>query len=99
QGLTLSSGGLLSGTPTAVGSSNFTIQVTDTSVPQQIANQTFTLTITNPTNLPSLTLSGVPNALNPTQQQPIGLGLSAPYPSPLSGTLTMSFTPNAVGAT
>jgi len=99
QGLTLSSDGLLSGTPTTAGSVSFTIQVTDRSVPQQTANQAFSLTIVNPTNLPSLTLTGVPSQLNPTQQQPIALALSAPYPAPLSGTLTLSFTPNAVGAT
>src|SRR5262249_32124295 len=37
--------------------------------------------------------------LDPTQQQPIGLAISAPYPAPLSGTLTLSFIPNAVAAT
>ena len=33
QGLTLSSGGVLSGTPTAAGSSTVTIQVTDSATP------------------------------------------------------------------
>src|SRR5262249_59192437 len=99
QGLTLSSDGLLSGTPTAAGAVTFAIQVTDSSVPQQTANQTFTLTIGNPTNLPALTLTSVPGELDPTQQQPIGLAISAPYPAPLSGTLTLSFIPNAVAAT
>src|SRR5262249_8398952 len=77
QGLTLSSDGLLSGTPTAAGSVSFTIQVTDRSVPQKTASQAFSLTIINPT-IPSLTLTGVPGELNPTQQQPVGLALSAP---------------------
>jgi hypothetical protein len=98
QGLTLSQDGLLSGTPTAPGSASFAIQVTDRSALQQTANQTFSLVIGNPT-LPSLTLTSVPGELDPTQQQPIGLALSAPYPVALSGTLTLSFTPNAAAAT
>jgi hypothetical protein len=97
QGLTLSSDGLLSGTPTSAGSFSFTTRVTDSSSSQQTADQTFTLTIDN-SNLPSLTLTGMPGELNPTQQQSIGLALAAPYPAALSGILTISFTPNAVVA-
>jgi len=99
QGLTFSSDGLLSGTPSTAGSVSFAIQVTDRTVPPQTANQTFTLVINNPTSLPSLTLTGLPADLNPTQQQAIGMALSAPFPAPLSGTLTLSFTPNAVAVT
>jgi Putative Ig domain len=97
QGLTLSLDGVLSGTPTTAGSLSFIIQVTDSRSPQQSAERTFTLTINN-AGLPSVTLTGVPGELLPTQQQPIGLALSAPSTSPLSGTLTLSFTPNAVAA-
>ncbi|MGB8168341.1 MAG: sulfatase-like hydrolase/transferase, partial [Chthoniobacteraceae bacterium] len=46
-GLTLSSGGLLSGTPTAGGDSNFTIRVTDSL--SHIAAKAFTVTITTTT--------------------------------------------------
>jgi hypothetical protein len=96
QGLTLSPAGVLSGTPTTVGSSTFTVQVTDSRSPVQSAEGTFTLTINNP-NVPSVTLTGLPGELNPTQQAPIALALSAPYPSALSGTLTLSFTSNVAG--
>jgi hypothetical protein len=44
-GLTLSSTGLLSGTPTAVGVSQFTVQVTDSSTPARTATATFSLTV------------------------------------------------------
>lgn len=44
-GLTLTSSGLLSGTPTASGSATFTLLVTDSGAPAQSAEQTFTLTI------------------------------------------------------
>jgi hypothetical protein len=96
QGLSLSSDGLLSGTPTATGSSTFTVRVTDSSSSQQTADQTFVLTIDNPSP-PSVSLTGASGDLNPTQQQPIGLALAAPYPSALSGSLTITFTSTAVG--
>jgi hypothetical protein len=88
---------VLSGNPTTVGSFSFTVEVTDSRSPQQSAERTFALPINNP-NVPSVTLTGLPGELNPTQQVPIALALSAPSPSPLSGTLALSFTPNALGA-
>ena len=62
QGLQLSSSGVLSGTPVQYGGgSPFTIQVTDTETPAQIATATFTLPIVNTlavttTALPTATL-------------------------------------------
>ncbi len=50
-GLQLSSGGVLSGTPTTVGTYNFSVQVSDSpqaGVPQQTASKTFTLKIAQP---------------------------------------------------
>src|SRR5262245_2603639 len=94
-GLTLSSGGTLSGTPTTAGSSNFTIEVTDNSFLRQSSNRAFTLAVVNPGTIPSMSLSGVPDAIDPTQQLPIGLTLSAPHPVALAGTLTVSFAPAA----
>jgi hypothetical protein len=43
--LTLSSSGPISGTPTTVGTSNFTVQVTDSSSPAQTATQALSITI------------------------------------------------------
>ncbi|HPT70365.1 MAG TPA: Ig domain-containing protein, partial [Syntrophomonas sp.] len=45
NGLTLSETGLLSGTPTVVGSYPFTIEVRDSSATQQLASQSFTLLV------------------------------------------------------
>ena len=47
NGITLSSGGLLSGTPTAAGTFNFTVQVTDSA--SRSATKAFALTITTVT--------------------------------------------------
>jgi hypothetical protein len=45
SGLTLSSSGQISGTPTTVGTSNFTVQVTDASSPAQTATQALSITV------------------------------------------------------
>jgi hypothetical protein len=46
-GLSLSTGGLISGTPTTAGTYNFTIQVKDSSSPQQTAPKSLSITITS----------------------------------------------------
>jgi hypothetical protein len=96
-GLSLSSIGTLAGTPT--GSANFTfeIRVADAASQQQAATRTFTIGIVNPnpSTIPALSLTGVPNAVNPTQQMEIAVGLSAPHPVALAGTLTISFNSTA----
>ena len=48
-GLTLSTGGQISGTPSAVGTSNFTVRVTDSSTPAQTATRALSITITTAT--------------------------------------------------
>jgi len=49
SGLTLSGSGQISGTPAISGSSNFTVQVTDSSVPAQTATQALSITVVGPT--------------------------------------------------
>jgi hypothetical protein len=44
-GLSLSTGGVISGTPTVAGSSSFTVTVTDSATPAQSASRAFTLTV------------------------------------------------------
>jgi hypothetical protein len=99
QGLTLSSDGTLNGTPTTAGSFSFMIGVTDSSILQQTIDRPFTLAIDNRPNPPSMTLAALPSEIDPTQQVPIALIMSAPYPAALTGTLTISFSANAVGTT
>jgi hypothetical protein len=55
--LTLSAAGTISGTPTTAGTSSFTVQVVDTSSPQQTATQNLTITI-NPSTAFNSQLSG-----------------------------------------
>ena len=50
-GLTLSGGGILSGTLTAAGSSNFTIRVTDNSSPALTAQKSFVLDVVGPLSI------------------------------------------------
>ena len=52
-GLTLTNGGLISGTPTAIGTNSFTVQVTDSSVPAQTATQALSITVVGPTGSPN----------------------------------------------
>jgi DNA-binding beta-propeller fold protein YncE len=63
--------GNLSGTPTQAGQYSFTIEVTDSSSPQQVATQSVTVTVTNPVLLATTSL---PNAI---QGQPYSATLSA----------------------
>jgi hypothetical protein len=56
-GLSLASNGVISGTPIATGTSNFTVQVQDSSTPQQIAQANLSITI-NPGITNNSKLSG-----------------------------------------
>jgi hypothetical protein len=91
-GLTLSSAGLLSGTPTAAGAFSFTVSVTDSK--QTTVSQTYQLTInTAPVSTPTVT--GVGSTAPPAQQPAISVQLAQPYPTDLTGTITLTFAPAA----
>lgn len=60
SGLVLSATGAISGKPTGSGTSDFTIQVSDSSSPAQTVQQAFSLTI-NPPNSVVITTSSLPN--------------------------------------
>lgn len=49
SGLTLSASGQISGTPTSAAANNFTVQVSDSSVPAQTATQALSITVVGPT--------------------------------------------------
>jgi hypothetical protein len=93
-GLSLSATGAISGTPTESGTFSFTARVTDAATPSQTAERGFTIQI----GLPPL--SGVTIVLpqNPQSQQQgtVGLTIPAPFPVDLSGTMTLTFQPNAI---
>jgi hypothetical protein len=92
-GLSMSSAGAVTGTPTAAGSFTFTVRVTDAyggSVQGQIS-----MTV----NLPAvsgLSIQGLPATTSAAQQQPFTITLPSAFPVPLTGLLTLTFTSSAV---
>ena len=94
-GIALSSTGTLSGTPTGAGTFAFTVSVTDTN--QVTISQSYQLTIA-PAALSAPTISGVGATVPPDEQPAISVQLAKAYPLPLTGTMTLTFTPAAGSA-
>jgi len=89
-GLTLSTAGLLSGTPIAPGTFAFTVLITDAS--NNTASVAYSLTVAQ---VPlSLTIQTPSSTATPQQQIPITLTLPQAYPVDLAGELVLQFTPN-----
>jgi hypothetical protein len=87
-GLTVSAAGQISGTPTTVGASNFTVQVTDSSIPVQTATQGLSITIVASSGCPctiwpSTAIPAVPDV---GPDSPVELGVS--FRADLSGYIT-----------
>jgi hypothetical protein len=94
-GFSLSSAGVLTGLPTAPGNFTFTVQVTDQD--NNVAQQSVTLSVLAG-KAPNLTISGLPDIVDPAQQPPFTLLLDSAYPAAINGTLSLVFTPDpAVG--
>ena len=91
-GIGLSSSGLLSGTPTATGAFSFGVSVTDSK--QTTVTQTYQLTINN-APVSTATVTGVGSTAPPAQQPTISVQLAQPYPTGLTGTITLTFAPAA----
>jgi hypothetical protein len=91
-GLTLTSAGLLQGTPTATGSANIRVRVTDNA--GAIDARDLTVAVGQP--IGSLSLSGAAGTVDPAQQLPLTLRLSSAYPLAVSGTLNLAFAPAGV---
>jgi len=88
--------GIISGTPTAVGSSTFTISASGGGGTLSASVQRFyTVVISSP----SVTISGLPGTSLPAQQTAASVLLSGgPYPSDITGTMTLSFAPASGGS-
>ena len=70
--------GVISGTPTVSGTSNFTVQVTDSGNPPRIATKALSITIAQGATLTITTASPLPaGVVNKTYQPPSGLQLQA----------------------
>lgn len=84
------SSGVLSGTPAAAGNFNFRIQVRDAA--GRTAEDAFSLAVT--ASAPRLTFSQAPSA-NPASQTRLAFSLTGTFPSALTGSIRMTFTPSA----
>ncbi|MCS7026039.1 MAG: Ig domain-containing protein [Bryobacteraceae bacterium] len=91
-GLTLNAQGILAGTPTAAGAFNFTVQVTDANRGTATANLSLTVRLPN---LPSVLITGLGETVEAAQQPRLAVNLGAPFPVPLTGVLTLTFTSDA----
>jgi hypothetical protein len=95
-GLTLSSGGLLSGTPTTAGQSNFIVQATDSG--GSSGSQPYSLTIGVANNLtlsPATLVSGTVGS--PYNQTITASGGTSPYAFAVSGNLPAGLTLSSAG--
>jgi hypothetical protein len=84
--------GVLTGTPTASGSSTFTVTVADSA--NGVASRQYTIQIAVPGVI--VTIGGISGTLPALAQPNITVNLDQDYPTDLTGTLTMTFAPNAV---
>jgi len=91
-GLTLTAG-VLAGTPTQGRTYDFTVSVTDSSGAS--ATKAFALTVSVP-QAPTPSVTGLADTVAPAQQPSFDVQLSSAYPLAITGTLTLTFTPDAV---
>jgi large repetitive protein len=91
-GVSLGSDGSLSGTPSAAGGFGFTVQATD--VVGSRSTRAFSITIGLPP-VPPISFVGAPPTIQTGQQGTITVQIANVYPVPITGTLTLQFTPNA----
>jgi len=84
--------GVISGTPSASGSFTVTVTVTDSA--NRSASQPYTIQISVPAA--TVTIGGIGGTLAPLAQPSVTVNLAQDYPADITGTLTMTFAPNAV---
>lgn len=92
-GFSLNSSGLLSGIASQTGTYFFTVTVTDGS--GFSASQACSLLVTLPPT-PAISITGLRDNVNPAEQLPIDVQLSGPYPLEITGSITLTFEPDAV---
>jgi len=90
-GLTLTTGGLLSGTPAAVETQDIVVTVTDS----RGVVATKSLRVVVDPQITAFSAPGLPPTTNPAKQLEVSLVLAEPHPSALSGRLILTFTSKA----
>ena len=86
-GLSLSSGGQISGAPTVAGTGTFTVQVTDGASPPQTATQSLSIMITSPPAFYTIwTSASVPTTADAGADSPAELGVL--FKSDVNGTIS-----------
>jgi hypothetical protein len=91
--------GVLSGTPAAGTAGTYPITITASNGVLPNAPQNFTLVSASLSTVPSLNVTGLQATSVPTQYTNVGVALTAPTPTQLTGTLTLSFQSNVAGTT
>jgi hypothetical protein len=89
-GVTINSTGTLSGTPTALGTSPITVNVTDSG--GLTASETLNLTVALPA-APAVSITGLPTTANPATQSTASVTFNAAYPVDVTVNLTLTFAP------
>lgn len=85
--------GTISGAPSANGNFPFTVQVSDNSGLTAAREQVL---VVIPATVPSVSIDGGADVMDPLQQPSIAIALGAPYPAQITGRLTLSFVSDAV---
>ena len=91
-GLTISSAGVLSGTPSAQGSFTSTVFVVDNN--GALASGTVQITVGLPT-APAVSFTGLAATNTPASQPRVQIGLANPYPVNVTVKLTLTFVPDS----
>jgi hypothetical protein len=91
-GVSLSAGGVLSGTPTAPGT--FSVSLTATDSKGAPASKTLSMTVALPGS-PSVTFGSLPASTNPASQPTVTIGLGNTFPADVVANLAMTFAPDS----
>jgi len=89
-GLVISSGGAVSGTPTAAGTSNVTVTVTDSQGNKGTASASINVVLPP---APNVTVTGAPPTANASDQEDIKVSLDRSFPVAVTVTLTLTVNP------
>ena len=84
--------GVISGTAAAGGNFSAVISVRDSAF--TVAQDLFTIAVRLPAP-PSVRFSGLSGSVEPRQQVALDLAISAPYPTPITGTAFLTFVPDS----